>query len=378
MFYTYLITKRALTVALACVVVACSTVAAGPSACEDAQVYALYSDFRSFARVGSISKAGVATDVTGADLDTDVTLAVHDGRAFLLARNFDALLELSAGCGLPQRRISLRNTAASAPLNPQDAVQSQDGSLWVANYQTTPLMRISADGTRSAVSIDNLDDDGEPQATFVHRYQSPAREEIVTWFARLDNNDPNLAPKGPATIVYVDAKTRLETRRVTTQGWNLFGMLDVHGAFAYAAAPGSFADAMETNAGIERLAIDAGSSALLLHERELGGSPTAVRISGDCAAVVVVDASEAKHSSLRSFDVRAPSTSLRIALGNTEGYDLLGLAWSNDVLFVGDRQNKQGRVRRFTKSADCTLTESLTVIVTQGLPFVLAAVAPQP
>ncbi len=364
----------ALLAAIGCATTGCTDAPPqSASACPGAEIYALYSDFKS-ARVGSILADGTAQDVTGADLGADVMLAAHGADALLLARDFDTVLTLSPGCGLPQSQVALRASAMSPLLNPQDAARSSDGALWVANFASIPLLRVAPDGSKWPMTLADVDDDGEPQATFVHRYEHDGREEMVTWFARLSNAD--FTPKSTARIVFVDPKTMRETRRTDTQSWNLFGALDVHANEAYAAAPGSFSSAIETRAGIEQLDMLQGRSTLLVSESTLGGSPTSVRVSGNCGSAIVVDSSEARRTTLVSFDTRSPDRSVRTAIAPTSGYSLTGLAWAHEVLFVGDRQDKRGRVRRFTKSADCTLLETLPPVETRGLPFVLAAVTP--
>lgn len=362
---------------------ACSGTESSAVPCEGAQVYAAYSDYKS-ARVGGLSASGQLWDTGGADLGQDVTLAVHDGKAFLLARDFDTLFVLREGCGLPERKVSLRRSASSMLYNPQDAVQSSDGALWIANYGTPgnvgpSLLRIGADGVRTEPQLSNLDDDENPQATFVHRYvRHDGREEIVSWFARLDDkNYPRV--KSTARIVYVDADTRLETRRTDTEGRNLFGQVDVHAGFAYAAAPGDVDDAAEPVAGIERLNLELGTSKLLHSERALGGSPTSVRAFDECLAAVVVDASTTtKRTTLVTIAADAPGAVAQAAIPATEGYQLTGLAWSNGVLYVGDRQGNRGSIRTFRRQTGCALQEVLPAIATPGLPFALAAAVAPP
>lgn len=335
-------------------------------ACERVEVYALYSDYQS-ARVGGVTSDARAIDVGGVDLGADVALASSNGRSYLLARDFDNLFELQPACGFPAQRSSLRSQASDVPLNPQSVARDDDGGLWIANYSSIPLLHLSADGKRTPVTVSDVDDDGNPQATFVH---TTAHGQLVAWFARLDDRHYP-APKGPARIVYLDTQTGAEQKRVDTAGWNLFGMLDVHERDAYAAAPGSFQNAGETHAGIEHLRIDEGVSSLLVDEVFLGGSPTAVRIDDGCAAVIVVDATEASHSQLVSFSISDPAATRAVAVQSTKGYDLIGLAWANGQLYLGDRQDRKGKVRRFLRGANCTLEEQVPAVPTRGLPFAL-------
>ena len=119
----------------------------------------------------------------------------------------------------------------------------------------------------------------------------------------------------------------------------------------------------------------AGTTALLVHEADLGGSVAEVAVTDGCGAAIVAGPTPSVNpTSVVTFD---PTTGkvLATVLGPTPGYDLQGLAWRGGALYVGDRRSGPGgyALHVLSNQGACSLVETPTQIILPQPPVALRA-----
>ena len=102
---------------------------------------------------------------------------------------------------------------------------------------------------------------------------------------------------------------------------------------------------------------------VFLKESDLGASVTEVAVNGACGAAIVAGPThDVNATSLVTFDADHGTayTTASNAVLSTAGFELSGLSWRGDTLFVGDRRAGAGgkyTIHVFDRSGACTLTE---------------------
>jgi len=151
-------------------------------------------------------------------------------------------------------------------------------------------------------------------------------------------------------------------------GRNPFGMVQ-DGSILWLSEPGEssgggFASTTDTLGGIERFDTSTSTTALLVHEADLGGSVTEVAVSGSCAGAIVADATLVNATSLVTFDpatgavIASASHSPYATTGSSGGFYLQGTVWVGGNLYVGDRRRAGNGfpLHGFQASGACGLT----------------------
>jgi hypothetical protein len=313
---------------------------AGPaSTCGQPDALWVASDYSSSA-VGSFSAAdGTTSAIVGrVDLGADPVLAVSRGRAFFVARDLDAVFELDPRCGTPSQRYNVHAGVQAGTADPYGVAVARDGSLWVPLYRAAAVAILSPQGTLArTLDLSSYDGDGNPDASALVIVDTPAGEKA---FVALQRLNPYPASVQPSWMLRVDVATAAVEAQVELAGRNPFTVTPA-GSDLWIAEPGNFDDASEPQAGVERFDTTTSTGALVAHEAELGGSVAEVAVSGGCGVAIVADPTpNVNATSLASFDattgaVLAPASASPFA---TPGYDLQGMQWIADALWVGDRR----------------------------------------
>jgi hypothetical protein len=333
-------TRLAALGALAAAAVACATSPAptSPTPCRGSDALWIASDYSSSA-TGALGLSGDVTATAGrVDLGADPALSVSAGRAFYVARDADTVFELDPVCGTPTRQLDVHQPSRSGTSDPQDVAVAADGSLWIPLFEVPAILIVSPSGEPAGtVDLSSYDSDGNPDATAIAIVDTPAGEKAFVALARLN---PYPSSVQPSFMLRVDVATAAVEATVVLAGRNPFGTMQASGGILWLAEPGSFDDAAEADAGVERFDTSTSTTALFAHETDLGGSVAEVSVSAGCGAAVVADATAANATSLALFD---PGTGDVVASASASpfaapGFDLEGLAWSGDTLLVGDRR----------------------------------------
>ncbi|MBS2011839.1 MAG: hypothetical protein JST00_03035 [Deltaproteobacteria bacterium] len=331
-------------VAATIVATACSSTEepSSPSTCGTAELIVAASDYASSVVCGApCCVKGPAT--SGVDLGRDPQLATSRGRVFFIARDSELLFELDPRSGRVLGRTNLHEAAAPTGVNPQDVAVAPDGSLWVALY-SVPYVAIVRDGKIvERIDISRFDGDGNPQAASIRIVDVNGAPKAFVTLQRLDLKDRSgVYSKQPSQMIRIDVATRVVEATTELAGRNPFSLLEEHDGALFIAAPGSFEKNDETTAGIERFETTTGATRLVVSERALGGSPTQVAITDGCgAAIVAGPAPNVNPTAVVTFDPTTGAVSRPMSdavLGPTPGYDLQGLAWRGNLLYVGDRR----------------------------------------
>jgi len=179
-------------------------------------------------------------------------------------------------------------------------------------------------------------------------------------------------------MLRVDVATRTVEATIELAGRNPFNpMAELDGAL-FLAEPGNFDAADDELAGIERFDTSTSTTRLLVHERDLGGSVAEVAVTSGCGvAIVAGPASGVNPTSVVTFDPVTGQIFASLAaplFGPTAGYDLQGLAWRGDTLYVGDRRRATDgtwTVHVFDRTTGCTITPSTRTIPLPQRPVAL-------
>ncbi len=301
--------------------------------------------------------ASIGPPTIGVDLGGDPVLSVSQGRCFFVARDLDLLVELDPACGAPIRKIATGDGASSD--NPQDVAATNDGSLFVPKFRTGDVVVLRPSGARDVVHLASFDPDGNPNPSSATTVVTNGAEKIWVTLERLD--DKTLLPGAlPSLVVRVDPVSLAVDAQVTLVGADPFGLAVSFGGALFYAEPGHFDSIAEANAGVERVDPATMQSALVVREKDLGGSVAQVAVTDGCAAAIVADASKVNATSLATFDPTTGNvhTTASTSLLRSPGYDLEGLAFTQGVLYVGDRRRAQTGypIHAFTVGDGCLLT----------------------
>jgi hypothetical protein len=228
---------------------------------------------------------------------------------------------------------------------------------------------------RPAIDLSTYDSDGNPQASAVRIVNVGGAAKAFVTLERLDDKD-QLKSKQPSLMLRVDVRTARAEEAVTLQGRNPFGMTESGGVF-FLAEPGNFDAADEPFAGVERFDPRSSTSAMIAHEKELGGSVAEVAISRGCGVAILANAvPNVNATSLVSFDATTGALKSTL-LPATPGFDLMGLAWvaGETVLLVGDRRSATGAfpLHVFDRTGECDFSERPSSIALSQKPVALRA-----
>jgi len=310
---------------------------AGTGACASDALW-VASDYSSSA-VGSLALGGSVSSTVGrVDLGADPVLATSRGRAFLVARDLDAVFELDPACGAPTARFDVHAGSQQGTADPTDVGVASDGSLWVPLYRAAALAIVSpGGGLATTLDLSSYDGDGNPDASAIAIVDTPAGEKA---FVALQRLDPYPTSTQESWMLRVDVATRTVEGHAVLAGRNPFTMTAA-GTVLWLAEPGNFDDAAEPLAGVERFDTATSTGALVVHEADLGGSVAEVAVGASCAAAIVADpTTNVNATSLVAFDPSsgAVATPASASSLSTPGFDLEGLAWLSGALAVGDRR----------------------------------------
>jgi hypothetical protein len=328
------------------------------------------SDYSS-SSVGGLSLAlGVLSDASGVDLGADPALAISRGRAFFVARDQSAIIEIDPHCGTPVSRVDVpAPPGAFGALDPQDVGVARDGSLWVPLFDVPALVVMGDNGelTRT-IDLSGYDGDGNPNASSVAMVDTALGEKAFVVLERLDDSDGYAADQA-AWMLRIDVATAFVEGTVVLAGRNPFGLMVAEGGVLWLADPGSWSDANEANAGIERFDPATSTSQLVVTESDLGASVAEVAVSGSCGVAIVADASAANATSLVTVDVASGAIQTSVANSplSTAGYDLEGLEIVGNVVMVGDRRRAADGypVHLFNMDDSCQLSPVDPVMISQ-------------
>jgi hypothetical protein len=157
-------------------------------------------------------------------------------------------------------------------------------------------------------------------------------------------------------------------------GRNPFNPMQEADGALFLAEPGNFDTMHEDGAGIERFDVATSTTRLVVSEKELDGSVAEIAVAGGCGAAIVAGPEWGVNpTSVVTFDPVLGKPSAPV-LGPTTGYDLQGLAWRGNTLFVGDRRpNGAGYVVHVLEreGASCTLRDTGRTITLPQRPVAL-------
>ena len=359
----------------------------GGSACADAEFIVAASDYSSSA-VGAAKSQGLSELASGVDLGGDPALAASRGRVFFLARDHDLVFELDPSCGAPIARFSVHDLAPRdakgivTTANPQDVAAAPDGSLLVPLYNT-PAVAIVRDGhLERTIELSSFDSDSNPQATSVRIVDVGGSPKAFVALERLDDKAiVPLVPKDSAQMLRIDVQTGAIEATTDLAARNPFNTMAEQDGFLFLAAPDGMNAANDALAGIERFDTKTATTKLLVPETSLGASAVEIAVSAGCGAVILRGPEvNVNPTSLALFD---PDSGELFAVGKTsplatDGYDLQGLLWQGNKLYVGDRrQGADGyRVHVFEREAGrCAIHETSQAIRVPQPPVALRAKA---
>lgn len=333
-----------------------------PAACGEARdLVCAMSDYASTGIAALRITDGASESRFGVDLGKDPALAQSGGRLFLLARDQDLLFELDPTCGAPLRKTSIHDDSAKTTQNPQDVAVDASGTLWIPRFNDGSLLVVPPSGPRAVVSLAAYDDDGSPQPSSATTLPTSRGERVFVALQRLDRD---LVSRRASAMLEIDPVSRGVVAVHPLAGKNPFGTSIAHEGALWLAAAGSFDRADEPEGGVARFDPETGESRLVVLEERLGGSVAQLALHGACGvAIVASPVKDVNATSLVTFDaargvVVQPAAAAALS---TTGYDLQGLAFVGDTLFVGDRRADEGgqhALHTFTIDASCILRPS--------------------
>ncbi|HVH47928.1 MAG TPA: hypothetical protein VM925_36590 [Labilithrix sp.] len=337
-------------------------------ACNGVEVLAAASD----SKVSSFVCGLPGQCLPGVDLGHDPVLTATNGRAFFVARDNDVLFELDPSCGTLSAEINLDALAPRdaegkrKPANPHDVAAAPDGTLVIPLYTVPKLAFVKNGAVDGELDLSSYDPDGNPQADAVSIVTVGGSPKAFVTLERLDDNGTTpkeyLQSRQPSQMLRVDVATRKPEAVIELEGRNPFNPMPQLDGALFLAEPGNFDAADDERAGIERFDTATSTTGLLVRERDLGASVVEISVTKGCgAAIVAGPESGVNPTSLVTFD---PDTGRIIAsvaaplLGPTPGYDLYGLTWRGDTLYVGDRRRGANGypIHVFQRSEGCALT----------------------
>lgn len=325
----------------------------GPVTCPNG-VIVLSTDEQVSSETGVLPLDGrPAVMLSGLDLGGDPVLARSAGRNFVINRTTDVFWELdSCGSGLGQ--YSGRAFDEQTQVDVQDLAVAPDGSFWIARFLVPTLLITNTSPTRT-IDLSKLDSDGNPDMSSVRIVGSNA---FVT-IGRLTASAQGFVSQQTSEMLVFDVSSFSLVKEAQLLGRNPFGQMVESNGKLWLAEPGNFSDAAEPSAGIEAFDTTTLTSALVVNETTLQASVSEVAVSDACGAAIVADATpNVNRTSLVSF--KLDGSSVKTAMGPTDGFDLRGLAWTpQNTLLVGDKRPKTGGYPVHVLTADpatCALT----------------------
>jgi hypothetical protein len=309
--------------------------------------------------------------IFGAELGSDPVLSATNGRVFFVARDRDRVIELDPACGTPMHVVPLDALAPRDSLgktstaNPHDVAAAKDGTLLAPLYYT-PKLAFLKDGQIESIDLSTYDSDGNPEADAVSVVDVGGTEKAFVTLERLTveyrGNAVAFASKQPSQMLRVDVATRKAEAVIDLAGRNPFNpMAELDGAL-FLAEPGDFDSATDDAAGIERFDTATSTTRLLVTEKDLGASVVQVAVTKGCGVAIVAGPQPTFNpTSVITFDPESGQILTTLAaplLGPTTRYDLYGLTWRGDKLYVGDRRRGANGypIHVFQRTDRCTLT----------------------
>lgn len=361
---------------------ACGHDAAAPApTCGSVELLVAASDYSSSA-VGGAPGQGRAVLRTGVDLGRDPALESSSGRAFFLARDRDLVFELDPTCGTVVAEASVHDLAPVEPrtgvvgtANPHDVAAAPDGTLFVVLYDVAKLALVKDGKSAGSIDLSSYDGDGNPQAESIRIVDVGGVPKAFVALERLDDHDFPKS-KQASQMLRLDVATRTVEATIDLAGRDPFNAMAEQDGALFLAEPGSFDAIDEDLAGIERFDTKTSTTAMLVAEKDLGGSVAEVAVSagaGACGAAIVAGPEpNVNPTSLVTFDPKSGRIAQRGVLA-TPGYDLQGLAWRGSSLFVGDRRGGADGfpVHVFDADESCMLRESSRTIDLSQRPVAL-------
>lgn len=312
----------------------------------------------------------------GVDLGKDPQLALSNGRAFFIARDVDLVFELDPETGAPIARSSVHVDETKIG-NPHDVAAAPDGSLFVALYNVPRIAVVKNGAVIAQIDLSPYDpEDGNPEAESVRIVDVAGAPKAFVTLERLefDLSLGRYLSRKPSTMLRIDVASRTVEAAVELAGRNPFNTMNEAEGALFLAEPGDFDTAKEPRAGIERFDIATSTSRMVVREAELEGSVAEVAVAGGCgAAIVAGPEATVNPTSLVTFDPAEGRPSGPV-LGPTPGYDLQGLAWRGNTLYVGDRREQRGRYVVHVlerEGASCALRDTGRVIELEQRPVAL-------
>ncbi len=339
-------------------VLGCGSAPVASGDCPSDAIVVVTTDYQS-TQVGWLTLAGQSRLLSGSQLGGDPALAMSVGRAFLLARDRDALFELDR-CGRGTSTIST-DRAGESTTDPQDLAVLPSGALFVSRYLSPSAISLSPAGAPSVVDLSSFDPDGHPNAGAVMSAILDGRSKALVVVGRLDDTaTPYPRATKTGLLVIVDATTLQVEGSIDLGARNPFGAAwPTSSGSLWFAAPGDFSVSGESEAGVVRFDPVTRTASIIVSEVTLGGSVAQVAISPDgaCGVAIVADASSVNRTWLTTFDAKTGALGAT-ALGPTPGYDLRGLSFTSTAVLVGDRGHSVGSgypVHVMSRASGCGL-----------------------
>ena len=362
------------------VVCACSDDGASstPSECPGVELLVAASDYESSVACGAPGCFEETGKTTARELGVDPHLVSDRGETFFLARQEDFIWSINPSCGTPTTKIDV--TSFKVPpagyANPQDVAVAADGTLFVPFYNVPILAFIENGVVGPKLDLSSFDEDGNPQATSVRIVNDKA---FVALEILDDHSEPPLQSTRPSKMLRIDTATRAVEATIELAGRNPFNTMAELGTVLYLAEPNNTRVADEEFGGIERFDTVTSTTELLVRERDLGGSVMEVAVTAGCGAAIVAAPGQLNPTALVTFDPdngKIFHTFSTPVLGPTPGFDLAGLVWRGDKLYVGDRHkggNGQYPVHELARSGGCELVPTGNTIDVPQPPVGLQA-----
>ena len=306
---------------------------------------------------------------TGADLGKDPMLSTSNGRAFFVARDKDLVIELDPTSAVPFARTSVHFDGAPIA-NPHDVAASKDGTLFVPLYNLARIAIVKDGKVDGSIDLASFDADGNPEADAIRIVEVGGVEKAFVTLERLTFEGNALLSKQPSKMLRIDVASRVVEAEIELAGRNPFNPMAIADGALFMAEPGNFDAANETGAGIERFDVATSMTRLVVPETDLAGSVAEVSVEGECGAAIVAGPEKTVNpTSVIAFHARDGKPSAPV-LGPTPGYDLQGLAWRGNLLYVGDR--RELTVRVFERDgASCALRDTGRTIPLPQRPVAL-------